>query len=214
MKKLIMFLCMVPLVVMAGWTVNVQPDNVLVSNPTATNHPANKQYVDDLLTGYSQIDPPVTNLGDCADVLNTGPAVGQLLRYDGTQWTNAAGFVWNTTTNADYLGDSFTARCDAAWHDLDLSTNRYGAALVPTNVTWVMIYMDILDGDTGSTFIIKRKGEVSDYKQAVWSSQAGTGRDRGTQTVPINPDRVMTFKGDAALTNAVTLGLGVAGWGY
>lgn len=143
------------------------------------------------------------------NVSASSPSTGDLLRYNGTNWVNAAGYVSRGDPSGwDYSTDAFTNNMDSAFHDLDLSS------IVPTNVAAVHIHVKIKDDTVGQAWVFRKNGHTNSLAVSAVLTQVANVETGNDFFVACDSGRVIEYLGVPALTNATDLKLVVLGWQY
>jgi len=94
---------------------------------------------------------------------------------------------------------------DDGYHDLDLS------GVLPSGVKTVHMTVSLLDNAAGSYFIMRKKGNVSEYNVSVARTQVADVWYDYEAWLPCDENRFIQYRGVAGFTNVY---LRIRGWTY
>ncbi len=152
-----------------------------------------------------------TTYSNLTDTSVVDPQIGDLTRWDGTNWVNTSGY-WDrgNPSAADYTNFII----DNAWHTLSLATNRLGSNVVPVGVKSVILRLQVIDDTVAQIFSVKKNGLSNNFAIQGVTVKTASIFHGPCMVVAVDADRKIEYRLTTGLANATRTWLIITGGYY
>jgi len=152
---------------------------------------------------------------DAAIVEPAAPSTGDLLKYDGTNWVAASGYVhsYDWPSGSGWSGTNIFT-CDNNYHTLDISTNILGVKIVPADAKGVFLRVALNDDTVGSYLRFRKQGYTNSVNVLRPLIQVANVTVELNGLVGIGTNGLIEYNAPASLSNASLIYLVMTGYTY